>query len=44
LEENLAALDVELTPAEMSQIDAALPAESFAGERYSQSSPFRPNI
>lgn len=44
LEENLAALDVELTPAEMSQIDAALPAESFAGERYSESSPFRPNL
>jgi aryl-alcohol dehydrogenase-like predicted oxidoreductase len=44
LEENLGALDVELTQAEMRQIDAALPPESFAGERYSKTSPFKPDI
>jgi aryl-alcohol dehydrogenase-like predicted oxidoreductase len=34
LDENLAALNVHLTPEELSQIDALLPAGSTAGDRY----------
>ncbi len=44
LEENLAALDVELTPAELRQLDEALPPDSFAGERYSETSLFKPDL
>ena len=34
LDENLGALDVWLTPAELEQIDAILPAGSASGDRY----------
>jgi aryl-alcohol dehydrogenase-like predicted oxidoreductase len=34
LDENLGALDVRLTPAELSQIDAVLPSGSTSGDRY----------
>jgi aryl-alcohol dehydrogenase-like predicted oxidoreductase len=34
LDENLAALDVSLTPAELAQIDAIFPVGSASGERY----------
>lgn len=44
LEENISSLEVELTQAELREIDAALPPESFAGERYSATSPFRPTL
>jgi aryl-alcohol dehydrogenase-like predicted oxidoreductase len=37
LEENLAAADVRLSPADMEQLDAALPPEVVAGPRYSES-------
>jgi aryl-alcohol dehydrogenase-like predicted oxidoreductase len=37
LEENLAAAEVTLKPAEMEQLDAALPPEVVAGPRYSES-------
>lgn len=35
LEENVAAAKVQLSPAEMDQLEAAVPSESVAGERYS---------
>lgn len=44
LEENLSSVEVELTQAELRQIEAALPPESFAGERYAATSPFRPTL
>ncbi len=34
LDENLGALDVRLTPAELSQIDAVLPGGLASGDRY----------
>jgi aryl-alcohol dehydrogenase-like predicted oxidoreductase len=34
LEENIAALDIELSAEEVAQIDAAAPAGSSAGDRY----------
>jgi aryl-alcohol dehydrogenase-like predicted oxidoreductase len=37
LEENVAAVDIVLTPAEMAQIEAASPKEAIAGARYSAS-------
>jgi aryl-alcohol dehydrogenase-like predicted oxidoreductase len=37
LEENVAAADVRLSPAEMEQLDAALPPEVVAGPRYGES-------
>jgi aryl-alcohol dehydrogenase-like predicted oxidoreductase len=37
LEENLVAADVRLSPAEMEQLDGALPPEVVAGPRYSES-------
>jgi aryl-alcohol dehydrogenase-like predicted oxidoreductase len=37
LEENVAAVDVRLSPAEMEQLDAALPPEVVAGPRYNES-------
>jgi aryl-alcohol dehydrogenase-like predicted oxidoreductase len=37
LEENIAAVDIVLTPAEMAQIETASPKEAIAGERYSAS-------
>ncbi|HUZ04644.1 MAG TPA: aldo/keto reductase [Acidobacteriaceae bacterium] len=36
LEESLGALAIELAPAELAQIEAAIPAESVAGTRYDQ--------
>jgi aryl-alcohol dehydrogenase-like predicted oxidoreductase len=43
LEENLAALDVKLTPPEMREIDDIAPSGSFAGARYSDTSLFKPD-
>jgi aryl-alcohol dehydrogenase-like predicted oxidoreductase len=37
IEENVAAVNIVLTPAEMAQIEAASPKEAIAGERYSAS-------
>ena len=34
LDENLAALDVSLTPAEVAELSAAIPAGAASGERY----------
>jgi aryl-alcohol dehydrogenase-like predicted oxidoreductase len=34
LEENAAAVDIVLTPAEVAEIEAAIPPEAVAGERY----------
>jgi aryl-alcohol dehydrogenase-like predicted oxidoreductase len=34
LEENVAALDVKLTPADLQRIDEAFPAGSASGQRY----------
>ncbi len=34
LDENLAALDIELTASELGQLDAAFPRNAAAGERY----------
>jgi aryl-alcohol dehydrogenase-like predicted oxidoreductase len=34
LDENLAALDVELTAADLAAIDAAVPRERVSGDRY----------
>jgi len=34
LEENVGAVEVELSPAELAEIDAALPAGAAAGTRY----------
>lgn len=42
LEENLASLDIELSPNDMHRVDAAAPAGGFAGERYAADSPFKP--
>ncbi len=39
LEENLGALDVELTPADLQRIDAAFPASAAAGDRYPDMKP-----
>jgi aryl-alcohol dehydrogenase-like predicted oxidoreductase len=36
LEENVAAADLRLTPAELAAIDAAFPQSAFVGERYEQ--------
>jgi aryl-alcohol dehydrogenase-like predicted oxidoreductase len=36
LEENVAAADLRLSPAEMAQLDAALPPEKVAGPRYNE--------
>ena len=36
LEENVAAAELRLTPAEMAQLDAALPPEKVAGPRYNE--------
>lgn len=36
LEENIAAVAIELTPEEMTQLDRALPPEAVAGQRYSE--------
>jgi aryl-alcohol dehydrogenase-like predicted oxidoreductase len=38
LEENVAALNIELTPAELEQISAATPPGTAAGARYPQAS------
>ncbi|QTE02840.1 aldo/keto reductase [Streptomyces cyanogenus] len=38
LEENLAALDVELTPEDLAAIEAAAPAEQIVGDRYDANS------
>ena len=35
LEENAAAADIKLTPAEISEIEAAVPQEEIVGDRYS---------
>jgi len=35
LEENIGALDVQLTPRELAEIDTTLPARAAAGSRYS---------
>jgi aryl-alcohol dehydrogenase-like predicted oxidoreductase len=43
LEENFGALDVELTPEEVRQMDEMLPLESFAGKRYTETSIFNPD-
>jgi aryl-alcohol dehydrogenase-like predicted oxidoreductase len=45
LEENVAALNIELTPAELKEISAAVPPGDAAGMRYDhrQSSPRRPS-
>jgi aryl-alcohol dehydrogenase-like predicted oxidoreductase len=37
LEENVRALDVELTPADLEEIDEVAPAGAAAGERYNES-------
>jgi aryl-alcohol dehydrogenase-like predicted oxidoreductase len=42
LEENLAALDIELSPDDMHRVDAAAPLGGFAGERYAANSLFKP--
>lgn len=42
LEENLAALDIELSPDDMRRADAAAPTGGFAGERYAAESLFKP--
>ncbi|HEY9842680.1 MAG: aldo/keto reductase [Candidatus Sericytochromatia bacterium] len=34
LQENLGALDISLSPADLAELDAAFPESSFAGERY----------
>ena len=36
LEENVAAAEVRLSPAEMAQLDAALPPDKVAGPRYNE--------
>jgi len=36
LAEALGALDVELSPADLAAIEAAVPAEAVAGERYNE--------
>ena len=41
LDENLAALKLELTEAELNHIDELVPREAFAGARYSGTSPFK---
>jgi aryl-alcohol dehydrogenase-like predicted oxidoreductase len=38
LEENVAALNIELTPAELGEISAAAPPGAAAGSRYPESS------
>jgi aryl-alcohol dehydrogenase-like predicted oxidoreductase len=43
LEENLDALNVELTSEEVRQMDEMMPLESFAGERYTEKSIFKPD-
>ncbi|HKS80474.1 MAG TPA: aldo/keto reductase [Candidatus Acidoferrales bacterium] len=42
LEENIAALDVELSPGDLGRLDAAAPLGGFAGERYAADSLFKP--
>jgi aryl-alcohol dehydrogenase-like predicted oxidoreductase len=37
LEENVAAIEVKLTPADLKHIEEIVPAKSVAGERYSES-------
>jgi aryl-alcohol dehydrogenase-like predicted oxidoreductase len=34
LEQNAAAADIELTPAEVAELEAAIPFDEVAGERY----------
>jgi aryl-alcohol dehydrogenase-like predicted oxidoreductase len=36
LEENAAAADIKLTPAEVAELEAAIPQEEIAGERYNE--------
>jgi aryl-alcohol dehydrogenase-like predicted oxidoreductase len=36
LEENVASADLELSPQEMAELDAALPPEKVAGPRYNE--------
>ena len=36
LEENIAAVNIHLTPAEVAELEAAVPAEAIAGERYTE--------
>jgi aryl-alcohol dehydrogenase-like predicted oxidoreductase len=36
LEENLAAIEIRLSPAEMAQLEAALPPDRVAGPRYNE--------
>ena len=36
LEENAAAAEIELTPAEVAELEAAVPLSEVAGERYSE--------
>lgn len=43
LEENLGAPDIDLTPEELRKIGEMLPAESFVGERYAETSIFKPD-
>ncbi len=43
LEENFGAPDIDLTPEELRKIGEMLPAESFEGERYAETSIFKPD-
>ena len=43
LEENFGAPDIDLTPEELRKIGEMLPAESFVGERYAETSIFKPD-
>jgi aryl-alcohol dehydrogenase-like predicted oxidoreductase len=43
LEENFAALQVELSPDDLRSLDSAVPPGAFAGERYPADSPFKPD-
>ncbi len=38
LEENAAAVEIRLTPEEVAELEAAVPAEEIAGGRYSEAS------
>lgn len=44
LEENLAALSIQLSKAEKLEMDEAFKPGTFAGERYADNSPFRPDL
>jgi aryl-alcohol dehydrogenase-like predicted oxidoreductase len=36
LEENAASADIKLTPSEVAELEAAIPQEEIAGERYNE--------